>query len=194
MNSVLKEICKLLRTENNDASKGIKAEIENFIFTDKANEFAVSPNWELNNEIVGLLTKSNHKLAKALILAQKWLNWRITTIPAALISKEISNLFYVCPILGVDTFISSKRYRLGLLYQKPNSYYPLHSHNAVETYSIIGGELDWSDGNKKRKLAVGDVVHHSSLLPHSFETKSSGFLGLWHWSGDISAESYKILE
>ena len=194
MNSLLKEICAMLTEENTDASLGIKMEIENFILAKKTIDFEESPNSELKEDIVSLIEKSDHNLAEVLILAQKRLKWRKTTIPATLISDEISNLFYVCPIMGVDTVIPSREFRLGFLFQKPNSYYPLHSHNAEETYFIIGGELDWSDGNKKRKLVAGDTVNHSSLLPHSFETKSSGFLGLWHWSGDISAESYKILE
>ena len=92
-------------------------------------------------------------------------------------------------IMGVDTVIPSKKFRLGFLFQKPNSYYPLHSHSAAETYFIVGGELDWSDGNKTRKLVAGDTINHSSLLPHSFETKSAGFLGLWHWSELIGEES-----
>ena len=192
MNSLLKEICAMLTEENTDASLGIRTEIENFILAEKTIDFEESPNSALKEEIVSLVEKSDHNLAEVLILAQKRLKWRKTT--ASLISDEISNLFYVCPILGVDTVIPSKKFRLGFLFQKPNSYYPLHSHSAAETYFIVGGELDWSDGNKTRKLIAGDTINHSSLLPHSFETKSAGFLGLWHWSGDISAESYKILE
>ena len=194
MNILLKEICAMLKEENTDASLGIKTEIENFILAQKTIDFEESPNSALKEEIVSLIEESDHNLAEVLILAQKKLKWRKTTIPATLISDEISNLFYVCPIMGVDTVIPSKKFRLGFLFQKPNSYYPLHSHSAAETYFIVGGELDWSDGNKTRKLVAGDTINHSSLLPHSFETKSAGFLGLWHWSGDISAESYKILE
>ncbi len=194
MNSLLKEICAMLKEENTDASLGIKTEIEKFILVQKTIDFEESPNSALKEEIVSLIEKSDHNLAEVLILAQKKLKWRKTTIPATLISDEISNLFYVCPIMGVDTVIPSKKFRLGFLFQKPNSYYPLHSHSAAETYFIIAGELDWSDGNKTRKLVAGDKINHSSLLPHSFETKSAGFLGLWHWSGDISAENYKILE
>mgnify|MGYP001193417116 FL=1 len=194
MNNLFEKICNLLTEENTETSLGIKNEIEAFRSSQNIN---VAPNRatpSLSDEIVTLLKVSEHILAKQLIEAQKWLVWRKTTIPATLISEEISNLFYVCPIMGLDTYIPSKRFRLGFLYQKPNCYYPLHNHNAVETYAVIGGALDWSDGKEHRKLTVGDFVHHPSLLPHAFKTRSLGFLGLWHWSGDISPDSYKVLE
>ncbi len=194
MKTFFEGICNLLAEENTAISYQIKKELDEFIF---AKDLNFSRNKIVSNvtpEVNELLKISDHDLAKEIIDAEKWLQWRKTTIPDSLITEEVSDLFYVCPIIGLDAFISSDKFRLGLLYQKPNSYYPLHNHNAVETYSVIGGGLDWTDGKEKRKLTVGDIIHHPSLLPHAFKTEQSGFLGLWHWSGDISPESYKVLE
>ena len=194
MRIFLEGISNLLAEENTAISFEIKKELDEFIL---AEDFSLNDNkivLNVSSEVTELLKRSKHSLAKEIIEAEKWLQWRKTTIPDSLISEEVSNLFYVCPIIGIDTFISSDKFRLGLLYQKPNSYYPLHNHNAVETYSVIGGALDWTDGKEKRKLTVGDIIQHPSSLPHAFKTKQFGFLGLWHWSGDISPESYKVLE
>ncbi len=194
MRTLFEEICNLLAEENTMISLAIKKELDEFILAKGLNFSINKIVSNLPCEITELLNTSEHSLAKEIIEAQKWLHWRKTTIPDSLISEEVSNLFYVCPIMGADTFTPSTKFRLGLLYQKPNSYYPLHNHNAVETYAVIGGALDWTDGKEKRKLTVGDIIHHPSSLPHAFKTESSGFLGLWHWSGDISPKSYKLLE
>ena len=194
MKTFFEGICNLLAEENTVISLEIKKELDEFILGKDFNFCSNKITSNVSSEVVELLKMSKHSLAKEIIEAEKWLQWRKTTIPTSLISEEVSNLFYVCPIMGIDTFTSSEKFRLGLLYQKPNSYYPLHNHNAVETYAVIGGALEWTDGKEKRKLTVGDIIHHPSLLPHSFKTKQSGFLGLWHWSGDISPQSYKVLE
>ena len=194
MRKFFEGICNLLAEENTVISLEIKKELYEFILGKNFNFCSNKITSNVSSEVALLLKTSKHFLAKEIIEAEKWLQWRKTTIPSSLIAEEVSNLFYVCPIIGIDTFTSSEKFRLGLLYQKPNSYYPLHNHNAVETYVVIGGELDWTDGIEKRKLNVGDVIHHPSLIPHAFTTGQSGFLGLWHWSGDISPESYKVLE
>ena len=194
MKTFFQEICNLLAEENTKVSLEIKKELGEFILNKDLNffKYKIVPN--LSSEISELLKTSEHYLAKEIIEAESWLKWRKTTIPASLISEEVSSLFFVCPILGINTFAPSAKFRLGLLYQKPNSYYPLHNHNAVESYVVIGGGLDWTDGKERRKLSVGDIIHHPRSLPHAFKTNQSGFLGLWHWSGDISPESYKVLE
>ena len=51
----------------------------------KTYDFEDSPNSELKEEIVSLIEKSDHNLAKVLILGQNRLKWRKTTIPASLI-------------------------------------------------------------------------------------------------------------
>ena len=194
MRKFFEGICNLLAEENTVISLEIKKELDEFILGKDFNFCTNKITSNVSSEVVELLKMSKHSLAKEIIEAEKWLQWRKTTIPASLIAEEVSNLFYVCPIIGIDTLTASDKFRLGLLYQKPNSYYPLHNHNAVETYAVIGGALDWTDGKENKKLTVGDIIHHPSLLPHAFKTNQSGFLGLWHWSGDISPESYKVLE
>ena len=75
MNSLLKEICAILKEENTDASLGIKTEIENFILAQTTIDFEESPNSALKEEIVSLIEKSDHNLAEVLIPAQKRLRW-----------------------------------------------------------------------------------------------------------------------
>ncbi|MEZ5868756.1 MAG: dimethylsulfonioproprionate lyase family protein [Defluviimonas denitrificans] len=42
--------------------------------------------------------------------------------------------------MGPDGPIPAPDLRLGLLFQRPDSYYPLHNHDADETYVILAGE------------------------------------------------------
>jgi mannose-6-phosphate isomerase-like protein (cupin superfamily) len=194
MNILLKKISRLLVKENTKISLEIKSEIDEFILQSEIEFPRVENVLEAFGEISSLLKESSHELAEEIIANKKTLVWRKTTIPSELTTEEISNMFFVCPIMGPNTFISSNKFRLGFIYQRPNCYYPLHNHNAVETYAIVAGKLNWTDGKMEKELSEGHIIQHPKLLPHAFKTKSAGFLGMWHWSGDISPNSYKVLE
>ena len=84
--------------------------------------------------------------------------------------------------------------RLGLVYMQPEGYYPLHLHDADETYAIIAGRTLWTAGDDIRMRGAGEMIHHPSLMPHAFRTGFEGFLAIWHWSGDINTHSYAFVE
>jgi mannose-6-phosphate isomerase-like protein (cupin superfamily) len=77
---------------------------------------------------------------------------------------------------------------------RPESYYPLHLHDADETYAIIAGQALWTAGDDTRMRGAGDMIHHPSLMPHAFRTGPEGFLAIWRWSGDINTHSYAFIE
>ena len=54
---------------------------------------------------------------------------------------------------------------------QPHSYYPLHLHNADETYVIVAGQALWTAGTDIQIRRVGDMIHHPSLMPHAFRTR-----------------------
>ena len=100
----------------------------------------------------------------------------------------------VATLMGPDGPILAPDVRLGLVYMRPESYYPMHLHDADETYVIIAGQAFWIAGDDIRMRGAGDMIHHPSQMPHAFKTGPEGFLAIWRWSGDINTESYAFVE
>jgi hypothetical protein len=58
-------------------------------------------------------------------------------------------------VAGVET---ADALRTGLFMQRPNSYYPLHNHDAVETYVMIKGVGYWTQGKETTHHEIGGIV------------------------------------
>jgi quercetin dioxygenase-like cupin family protein len=99
----------------------------------------------------------------------------------------------IVTLLGPDAPIPSDTLLFGLFYQAPGSYYPLHAHNAAETYTVLSGTADWQAGDERLTLTAGDAIHHPPNLPHAMRAGPDGFLAVWRWSGDIGFDSYRML-
>ncbi len=100
----------------------------------------------------------------------------------------------VVTLLGPeDAPIKSDDLLFGLFYQAPGSYYPLHAHEAAETYTLLAGNAHWQAGDRRMTLTAGEAIHHPPNLPHAMRAGPDGFLALWRWSGDISFDSYRML-
>lgn len=106
---------------------------------------------------------------------------------------EVGEILLVAPMMGPEGPVYSDQYRMGLYYQKPDTYYQLHSHAAAETYFIIAGDAIWTAGDDTRHRSVGDVIHHPSDMPHAFKAGPNGLFAIWRWSGDIRRETYTLL-
>jgi len=100
----------------------------------------------------------------------------------------------VATLMGPDGPIPAPDVRLGLVYMRPDSYYPLQLHDADETYVIVTGQALWTAGEDVRMRRAGELIHHPSLMPHAFRTGPEGFLAIWRWSGDINTHSYAFIE
>ncbi len=107
---------------------------------------------------------------------------------------KIAAIISVATLMGPEGPIPAPDVRLGLAYMPPDSYYPLHVHDADETYVIVAGQALWTAGDDVRMRGPGAMIHHPSLLPHAFLTGSEGFLAVWRWSGDINTHSYAFIE
>lgn len=141
--------------------------------------------------IRALLHTSPHPCAAALLAAQDELPWGINPV-AQQVRPEHSAIYSVCDLMGPESVVFSSHLRAGLYYQRPNLRYALHSHAAAETYVIVAGHALWTAGDTRKLLGPGDMVHHSTYLPHACETGPEGVIALWRWSGDIGTESYRI--
>ena len=147
-----------------------------------------APAWE--GMIRDALEASDHPASSILLAAADHIPWGINPVA----KSSVEGVYVVSTLLGPDGPVFCPDLRMGLLYQRPGSYYPLHSHLADETYTVIAGEALWTAGTDARIRRPGDMIHHPSLMPHAFRAGERGLLAVWRWSGDVGAESYKMLD
>ncbi len=143
--------------------------------------------------IRAVLADSNHPTARSVLAAQNLLPWGSNPVEGNT-EKRIAAMISVSTLMGPEGPIPAPDVRLGLVYMRPESYYPLHLHDADETYVIIAGRALWTAGDDTRMRGVGDMIHHPSLMPHAFRTGCEGFVALWRWSGDINTHSYAFID
>lgn len=147
----------------------------------------------LDSGIRSVLATSDHPVAQAARMAHERLPWGTNPVED-LTEGSIAAMISVATLMGPEGPIPAPDVRLGLVYMRPNSYYPLHLHDADETYLIVAGQALWTAGDDVRMRGAGEMIHHPSLMPHAFQTGPEGFLALWRWSGDINTHSYAFLE
>lgn len=147
----------------------------------------------LDEMIRALLMTSEHPAAARILAAQDLIPWGTNPV-ADRMSESAAAICAVTTLIGPDGPIPAPYLRLGLFYQRPNSYYALHSHDADETYVILAGRAFWTAGDDRRMRGPGDYIHHPSLMPHAFRTGSEGVLAMWRWSGDVNTHSYAFVD
>lgn len=144
-------------------------------------------------KIRNLLAQSPHQAAAKILACQDRLPWDTNPVEANT-ETTIASMISVMTLMGPEGPIPAPDVRMGLVYMQPDCYYPLHIHDADETYVILAGGALWTAGDDVRYRSVGSMVHHPSLMPHAFKTGAEGFIALWRWSGDINTESYAFIE
>lgn len=133
-----------------------------------------------------------HPAAKLVRDAHRWLPWQDSPA-ASLQPTELRAIKSIVTLLGPGAPVPSNSLLFGLFYQAPGSYYPLHAHEAAETYTILAGTAHWQAGDSRLTLAAGDAIHHPPNLAHAMRAGPEGFLAMWRWSGDIAFDSYRML-
>lgn len=140
----------------------------------------------------GLMEGSSLPVVRALQAVQGRMPWGSNPVEGQ--GGIANNFFCVATLMGPEGPIPAHDFRLGLFWQAPDTYYPLHSHDADETYTILAGSVIWTAGDDTRLRQAGESIHHPSLMPHAFRAGPEGFLALWRWSGDINTHSYAFLD
>ena len=143
--------------------------------------------------IRSVLKNSDHPAAQIILSLHNYLPWGSNPVENRT-EQSVAALISVATLSSPEGLIVTPDVRLGLVYMQPHSYYPLHLHNADETYVIVAGQALWTAGTDIQIRRVGDMIHHPGLMPHAFRTSADGFLALWRWSGDINPESYAFIE
>lgn len=150
-----------------------------------------SPEQRWAEDIKSTLSSSSSREAQACLAEFAFIPWGKN--PVAAQRKAVGNILLVAPVIAPDGLIESESYRMGLYYQRPNTYYQLHNHAAAETYYIIAGDAIWTAGNDTSRKQTGDIIHHPSYMPHAFEAGKNGLVAVWRWFGDIRRETYALL-
>ena len=89
-------------------------------------------------------------------------------------------------LIGPEGQLHSDEFRVGLLIQRPDTYYPPHAHDAEEFYFLLSGKPKWWAGKRTFTANPGDLIHHAPSEVHSMETIIEPFLAIWAWIGDIN--------
>jgi hypothetical protein len=138
--------------------------------------------------------QAQHPSAVAARDCQQFLQWENTAgILDAHIPLAVSSAFAGNSLMGPGCLIDHPSIRCGLYFQLANTYYSLHHHEAVETYIMIDGVGDWTQGDVTTRYEVEGIIHHPSFMPHAFRTFDKPLLAIWRWSGNIDTSTYKML-
>lgn len=155
--------------------------------------FPPTPPSIMDAEIRALaLSPSAHPIARLVHEAQNHLPWAASPASAQQ-PVFLSSSKAVATLLDPEGPILSDQFRFGLFYQAPWVYYPLHAHEAAETYVLLAGTAHWQAGDACLSLEPGDSIHHPPQMPHAMRSGPEGFLAFWRWSGDIGFDSYQML-
>ncbi|MBP9952742.1 MAG: cupin domain-containing protein [Cypionkella sp.] len=146
----------------------------------------------LDGDIRSCLSQATNSVAVAVLAAMDQIPWGANPV-ASNMTPGAAAVIAVSTLLDPDGPINHPAFRLGLVYMRPGAYYPLHNHDADETYALIAGSALWTAGQDRRWRGAGEMIHHPSRMPHAFRTEAEGFVAVWRWSGDINTHSYAFL-
>jgi len=97
------------------------------------------------------------------------------------------------PADGPPAPIRCETLALGILLLGPGTYYPLHSHPAVELYVTLSGGGDWWRAQGPWHTVPPDrVIHHDSLVPHATRAGDRPLLAAYIWQGDLGRHARLI--
>jgi quercetin dioxygenase-like cupin family protein len=155
-------------------------------------DFAPQPPSVLSPGILHTAGLSGHPAVKLIHNAHPWLPWADSPA-ASLQPTDLRAIKSIVTLLGPVAPIPSETLLFGLFYQAPGSFYPLHAHNAAETYTVLSGTAHWRAGDRHLTLMASEAIHHPPNLRHAMRAGPDGFLAMWRWSGDIGFHSYRML-
>jgi quercetin dioxygenase-like cupin family protein len=149
--------------------------------------------YKYDHLVASALKNATHPCAVAARGCQELLQWEAAgSILDGQVPTSVSSAFTSNYLMGPGCLIEHAALRAGLFMQRPNSYYPLHNHDAVETYVMIEGVGYWTQGKETTRYETGGVIHHPSGMLHAFRTLKQPLVALWRWSGDIGPDTYLL--
>jgi hypothetical protein len=86
-------------------------------------------------------------------------------------------------IIGPEAPYPSDRVCLGLTLIGPETLYPVHTHPAIELYSVAAGTATWTADGVATRNVPGAFILHPSQIVHAMQTHREPLLAVYSWSG-----------
>ena len=144
--------------------------------------------------ILSALADMTTPAARTLRDASEYLPWELNSTSVFGASDSAEDVYFVVRLIGPGCLLHSDTILAGYFLQLPGIYYPLHSHEAAETYVILSGESDWTSDIDIFRFGAGATIHHPPYFPHAMRTYDQPLVAAWRWSGNIDPSTYRFLE
>ena len=154
--------------------------------------FGPTPPTSFDASLRAVLAASDHPAAARILSVFDRIPWGSNPVEGQ--GGIATDFFAVATLMGPEGPIPAHDLRAGLFWQAPGTYYPLHNHDADETYTILAGSVVWTAGPDTRERHAGEQIHQPSLMPHAGRAGPQGVVAMWRWSGDINTHSYAFLD
>jgi uncharacterized RmlC-like cupin family protein len=137
-----------------------------------------------------LAALATRALVRDFVAAADILEWR-QTYSAVDFGPEFLERYGWTELVGLRGPIGSEKVACGFLMLAPETEYPAHTHEAEEIYLPLAGEALWMHGEASFVArAPGEMIEHSSWMPHATRTRENPLLALYVWrGGDLAAKS-----
>ena len=116
------------------------------------------------------------------------LPWRYSYTPRADV-PGLEHRIAWAEFVGPVAPIASDEVCLGVTLIAPHTLYPLHRHNAVETYFVLSGTATWTAAGRSQTQPPGSFILHPSNAVHAMQTWDEPLLAVYTWSGDVHSTS-----
>jgi quercetin dioxygenase-like cupin family protein len=116
------------------------------------------------------------------------LPWRYSYTPRA-DAPGLEHRVAWAEFVGPVAPIASDEVCLGVTLIAPHTLYPLHRHNAVETYFVLSGTATWTAAGRSQTQPPGSFILHPSNIVHAMQTWDEPLLAVYTWSGDVHSTS-----
>jgi hypothetical protein len=111
------------------------------------------------------------------------LTWRQTYTSEESDEAFLSNYGWT-ELVGAKGLFHDPTVSTGFLLLGADTFYPPHSHPAIERYLPISGVADWYDEDQGwRPVAPLNLILHRSGVRHAMRTGGEPLLAYFHWSG-----------
>jgi quercetin dioxygenase-like cupin family protein len=119
------------------------------------------------------------------------LPWRYSYPPRP-DAPDLADRIAFAELIGPHAPLTAPGCRAGFTLMAPNTFYPLHTHPAIELYLVISGHAQWTTPEAERIVPPGEFVLHQSNQPHAMRTFAEPLLALYDWSGDTDTPAFYL--
>lgn len=141
-------------------------------------------------ELANGTAPATEKPTKALLALAPDLTWR-QSYTADDFGAAFLQRYGFTELIGLRGPVASRRIACGFVLLGPGTVYPDHRHEAEEIYVTMAGTAAWRKGRAPwADVAPGNVIHHTSRMPHAMRTAAEPVLAFYIWrGGDLAQKS-----